>query len=152
MISVDDITKGRPVWPFPYNPVIRINPGVRCWASAANPRQDICSFAVAASDGTYLVSENEGRYTLQHNVRYQGMAEAVAVDWLGPNVILKGDRDGGVRLFDIRSGAENWEPRIQHTIAVSHVRSIDENLIVVASVQNEVPNASLALRKPRLTI
>ena len=51
----------------------------------------------------------------------------MTVDWLGPNVVLKGCREQrGMRLWDTRVGAESTEPRIQHSSNIIHVRSIDE--------------------------
>ena len=47
-------------------------------------------------------------------------------------------------LWDTRRRAESIELRIQHSIAVNHVRSISENLVVVAGLQNEVMNGPFA--------
>lgn len=108
------------------------------WASAANPRPDVCSFAIAASNGSLLLHENEGVWILERSQCIHGQREAVAIDWLCPNVVLKGCREGAVRLWDTRSRAESTEPRIQHPININHVRSIDANLVVVAGLYNEV--------------
>lgn len=114
------------------------NPRGVYWASAANPCHGICSFAVAASNGSVILHENEDRWTLERSQCIEGLREAVAVDWLCPNVVLKGCREGAVRLWDTRSRSESTEPRIQHPIAINHVRSIDSTLVVVAGLQNEV--------------
>lgn len=115
--------------------MIAPNPTGIYWASVAKPCHGICSFAIAASNGSVLLHENEGRWTLE---RSPCPREAVAVDWLCPNVVLTGCREGAVRLWDTRSRSESTEPRIQHPIAINHVRSIDANFIVVAGLQNEV--------------
>ncbi|KAF6221607.1 hypothetical protein HO133_001573 [Letharia lupina] len=114
------------------------NPTGVYWASAANPGHGVCSFAIAASSGSILLRENEDEWALERSQCIQGQHEAVAVDWLGTNVVLKGCREGAIRLWDTRSGAESAEPRIQHTSAINHTRSIDENFIVVAGLQNEL--------------
>ena len=105
------------------------------WASAANPCPDLCKFAIATAGGGILLRESQGRWTLECP---QDQGDAVAVDWLSPTVVLTGCRLGEVRLWDTRSRAASIEPRIQHPIAINHVRSIDANVIVVAGLQNEV--------------
>lgn len=108
------------------------------WASAANPRHDICNFAVAASNGCFLLRERQGQYTIQYTDGVQGCWGAVAIDWLSPSVVLKGCTEGAVRLWDTRINAESLSARIQHPIAVTNVRSIDENFVVVAGMGNQV--------------
>ena len=108
------------------------------WGSAANPHTDISTFAVAASNGSIILYESEGMWTHCQSPSMHGRGEAVAVDWLGPHVLLKGSKGGGVRLWDTRIGAESTEPRIQHPSNLIHARSMDENLIVVAGLNNEV--------------
>ena len=118
--------------------MIALNHSGEYWASAANPRHGPGSFAIAASNGCCIYFKEEDQWVLERNLCIQGLREAVAVDWLGPNVVLKGCREGAVRLWDHRSHAESTEPRIQHAVAVNHVRRIDENLVVVAGLKNEV--------------
>ena len=114
------------------------NPMGHYWGSAANPHTDSCSFAVAASNGSIIVSENESAWGCRYSPSIYGRGEAVTVDWLSPDVVLKGCRAGGVRLWDTRIGAESTEPRILHPSAINHVRSVNENLVVVAGLNNEV--------------
>ena len=118
------------------------NPAGIYWASAANPRHDMCAFAIAASNGSVLLHESEGQWNLQRSQCAEGQKEAVAIDWLSPSVILKGCREGAVRLWDTRSRAESSEPRIQHPIAITHVRSINDTFVVVAGLQHQVSNES----------
>lgn len=62
----------------------------------------------------------------------------MAVDWLSPNVMMNGGKDGGLRLWDIRGGREGRERRIQHPSQINHARKIDENIIVVAGLESQV--------------
>lgn len=55
-----------------------------------------------------------------------GPAGSCGCGRLGPNVVIKGYREGAVRLWDTRSRVESTELRIQHTITVNHMRSIDK--------------------------
>ena len=105
------------------------------WASSANPWDDSCTFAVAASNGTYLLAGRQCTWDLE-----KGMwdRETVAVDWLNPNVVIKAHRFGAVKLWDTRYFAENAEPRIRHPTDITHVRRIDENMIAVAGLQRTV--------------
>ena len=118
------------------------NSGGRYWASAAKPRHDVCTFAVAGSNGTTLLNEKEGQWSLDRPKSVQGLMETVAIDWLGPNVILTGNRLGEVRLWDTRAQAESSQPRVQHPIAINYLRRISENLIVLAGLQNTVSRAT----------
>lgn len=113
-------------------------------ASAASPRDGLCIFAIAGSNGTVLLHEHEDTWRSERRETPEGLREVVAVDWLGPNVVLEGYRNGAVRLWDTRSRAASTEPRIQHTSAINHVRNIDENLVVVAGLNNEVINGPFA--------
>ena len=75
------------------------NPMGHYWGSAANPYTDVCTFAVAASNGSIMVSENESVWTYRQIPSIHGRGEAVTVDWLGPDIILEGFRAGAVRLW-----------------------------------------------------
>ena len=108
------------------------------WASSANPCSDVTSFAIATSKGALVLNESQGRWTRELGERYPNAPEVMAVDWLGPNVMMKGCKDGGVRLWDIRSHGENRESRIQHPSQINHVRRIDENIMVVAGLESQV--------------
>lgn len=120
------------------------NPKVTYWTSAANRRLGVCNFAIAASYGSVLLRKNGGPWILERSPSIYGLREAVAVDWLSSDVVFKGHRDGAVRLWDTRCRPESREPRIQHSITINHVRSINENLVVVAGLQNEVMNGPFA--------
>ena len=120
------------------------NPMGHYWGSAANPHTDVCTFAVAASNGSIIVYENESTWSYSQSPSIHGRGEAVTIDWLSPTVILKGCRAGAVRLWDTRIGAESTEPRILHPSSINHVRSVDENLVVVAGLNNEVSGVPCA--------
>ena len=89
----------------------------------------VCNLEIVASNGSVLLHEKQGRWTLAQS---QALGEAVAVDWLDPYVILTGCEKGAVRLWDTRSRGVSAEPRFEPPIAVDHVRIMDVNLLVVA--------------------
>ena len=105
------------------------------WASSANPRRDICSFAVAGSNGISLLTEVLGVWDIPQRIPDPQM---MALDWLTENVVIRARRRGAVKLWDIRTRAENAGSRIQHPYDIWHVRAIDENIIVVAGLFNTV--------------
>lgn len=114
------------------------------WASSADPYSGETSFAIAASNGALVLSVGEGRWMEQSGERYSDSPEVMAVDWLSSNVVMKGCKDGGVRLWDIRSRGEFRESRescVQHPSQINHARRIDENTIVVAGLESQVRTA-----------
>lgn len=75
-------------------------------ASGANPR-GVCNLEIVASNGSVLLHEKQGRWTLAQT---QTLGEAVAIDWLDAYVILTGCRNGAVRLRGTRSHGVSAEP------------------------------------------
>ena len=108
------------------------------WASSANPCPGMTSFAIAANNGAVILKESQARWTTQTNQRYHGAPRVKAVDWLSTNVVIKGCKDGGVRLWDSRSDGNSQGSRIRHPSEINHVRRIDENTIIVAGLENQV--------------
>ena len=123
--------------------------GRECWASSANPRHDICIFAVAATDGTSLLMERQGMWDTVGRTPDQN---TIALDWLSPTVVIKACRFGAVKLWDVRHRAENAGPRIQHPSDITHVRRIDENIIIVAGMEHTVKNVPFIRCTGRLTL
>ena len=119
--------------------LLKRSPEVAYWASAANPYSGTASFAIAASNGSLLLSHCEGGRWCRETIEEDNDAhETMAVDWLSPNVMINGGKDGGLRLWDVRGGRERRERRIQHPSQINHARKIDENMIVVAGLENQV--------------
>ena len=115
------------------------SPGVSCWASAANPYSGTTSFAIASSKGSLLLHHREGGWWSAKTATWESDAdEAMAVDWLSPNVMMYGGKDGGLRLWDTRIAYESRERRIQHPSQINHARKVDENMIVVAGLESQV--------------
>ena len=115
------------------------SPGLSYWASAANPYSGTASFAIASSKGSLLLYHCEGGWWSKETVTGESDAdEAMAVDWLSPNVMMYGGKDGGLRLWDTRGGYESRERRIQHPSQINHARKVDENMIVVAGLESQV--------------
>lgn len=122
--------------------LLRQNPRVTYWASAANPYSGTASFALATSNGSSLLSHCEGgRWCVETGARDSDAHESMAVDWLSPNVMIDAGKDGGLRLWDVRGGRRGRERRIQHPSQINHARKIDENMIVVAGLESQVKNS-----------
>lgn len=116
---------------------------VSYWASTAHPYSGVTGFAIGASNGALIVTESQGRWTADIGERSSEVSEVMAVDWLSSNVVMKGCKDGGVRLWDIRSHGESRESRIQHPSQINHARRIDENTIVVAGLESQVRTSTV---------
>ena len=123
--------------------------GGEYWASSANPCHDICIFAVASTGGTSIFKEAQGKW---YELSTTPNRDTVALDWLNPNVVIKGRRFGAVKLWDIRNFAENAGPRIRHPTNITHVRRIDENMIAVAGMQHTVRRVPPIQCTARLTL
>ena len=54
----------------------------------------------------------------------------MSVDWISPSVVVAGQRDSGVILYDMRS--RDYATRLQHAHGVERIRAIDANKLVVA--------------------
>ena len=113
-------------------------PSLRFYGSAANPYYHRTCFAVATSHGAVRLDEDQGGWSTTYGVCHSEAQSVIAVDWLSPDVMMKGCNDGGVRLWDVRSNGESREPWIQHTDGINHVRRVDENTIVIAGLGNQV--------------
>lgn len=118
--------------------ILRRSAGIVYWSSAANPYSGEASFAIAASSGSLVVSQSQAGWWVDIGDQYPGAPEVMAVDWLSPSVVIKGCMDGGVRLWDTRSGGESRESRIQHPSRINHARRVDQNTIVVAGLESHV--------------
>ena len=104
------------------------------WTSSANPRHDMCHFAVSASNCNALLVERQGEWSLLQKKN----RDTVDLDWLSPTVVIRACTLGVVKLWDVRNHAENDGPRLRHPSFINHVRRIDENIILVAGTQDTV--------------
>ncbi|CAD6583707.1 MAG: hypothetical protein ASARMPREDX12_001424 [Alectoria sarmentosa] len=107
-------------------------------ASTANPFSDAISFAIATSNGALVLNESQGDWAIKLSALHIDSHGVTDVDWLSPNVIMKGCKDGGVRLWDIRTRGENRESRFQHPSQINYARRIDETTIVVAGHESHL--------------
>lgn len=136
-IDINDITDwdyNKPIQRHFMHPV----PEVFIYASTANPFSEAARFAVATSHGATVLKESQGRWTDEVSRSHSDKQRVIAVDWLSPNIVIKGCKDGGVRLWDVRSRGESRRSRIQHPSQIKHARRIDENTIVVAGLRSQV--------------
>ena len=115
------------------------------WASSARPLTDRSDFAVATSAGTMLFVEDQTSWSLEFRMPSfrQGpigerAVDVLDVDWLNKNVVMSGCRDGGVRLWDVRSRsfANGTSTPFEHPSAINHVRRLNSNRVVVAGIEN----------------
>ena len=117
------------------------------WASSARPDEARSDFALATSEGTILVAENQTTWNCsssqsfenRHSRNAAATKEILAVDWLDMNVVLNGTREGTVFLWDVRTqGPEGTSLRLQHPSAINHVRKVNENAIIVAGIRDQL--------------
>lgn len=107
-------------------------------ASTANPFSSAVSFAIATSKGALVLNESEGDWAIKLSGLHTDSRGVTDVDWLSPNVIMKGCKDGGVLLWDIRTRGDSRESRFKHPSQINYARRIDETTIVVAGHESHV--------------
>ena len=102
------------------------------WSSAANSFiGSESSFAVGMSDKVVLYSNGDRGWN-DNNERMATQSDAFAVEWLQPQLLAIGQRDGIVKLWDTRSsGHAAAALALQHSGAISHIKSADSQRIVV---------------------
>ena len=102
------------------------------WSSAANPFiGSESSFAVGMSDKVVLYGNGDRGWS-DNNERMQTQSDAFTVEWLQPQLLAIGQRDGIVKLWDTRSsGNAAAALALQHPGAISHIKSADSQRIVV---------------------
>ncbi len=105
------------------------------WASAAKNGSSADSFAVATSHGILLVEQTPETWVQNRRVDFKS-SDTLAVDWLDQNVVLSGSRNGQIRLWDTRSNGTST--RMLHPSCTTHVRRLNEHMIVVAGLMHQV--------------
>lgn len=108
------------------------------WSSAAKPDLTVAEFVVGTSSGMFRMYISEGGWESSSTgcFRAQAHDDTLAVEWLNHNLIMGGQRDGLVRLWDTRS--DGFNVRLRHPTMVNHVRKLDEYRVVVAGLKNQV--------------
>lgn len=124
--------------------VLSHSPNVSYWASTANPYSWQTIFAVAASNGALILNPSEAIWNIDRDVfNSLDQSEVMAVDWLDANVVIKGRKDGGVRLWDIRGRGDVH--RLRHPSQINHARRLgNQSTIVVAGLDSQVLMPSAA--------
>ena len=117
------------------------------WASSARPLTDRSDFAVATSAGTMFFLEDQTGWSLELRMPFsrQGSMnergiDVLDVNWLNENVVMSGCRDGGVRLWDVRSQslANGTSVPFVHPSTINYVRRLNPNRILVAGNENRM--------------
>jgi len=105
-------------------------PGTDVWTSSANPFLPN-SFAVGMSDKVVLYANAEsGVWDDSHKMHCS--SPAYSLEWLAPQLISIGQRDGVVKIWDTRSDRRASAALVlQHPGPISHIRSADSVRLVV---------------------
>jgi len=105
-------------------------PGTDVWTSSANPLLPN-SFAVGMSDKVVLYSNAESGVWDDSHKMYCS-SPAYSLEWLAPQLLTIGQRDGTVKLWDTRSDRRASAALVlQHPGPVSHIQSADPSRLVV---------------------
>ena len=121
-------------WELDAPPVL--NRKTSYWASAANPTPLVTSCAFATSNGVFIKKAHKSGWHAEGGLSPDA-PEVMAVDWQSNNVVIKGCKDSGVRLWDDRSPAEESH-LFQHPSQINHAKCPDVNRIVVAGLDSHV--------------
>ena len=106
------------------------------WAVAANKNHSVTTFAVATDKGIFLADENAvPKRSKDRRSKFQP-SDTLAVDWLDANVVLSGCRSGHVRMWDTRTDGTSM--RMVHPSSTTHVRKLNDNIIVVAGLMHQL--------------
>lgn len=106
------------------------SPGTDVWTSSANPFLPN-SFAVGMSDKVVLYSNAESGVWDDSHKMYCS-SPAYSLEWLAPQLLAIGQRDGAIKLWDTRSDRRSSAAlMLQHPGPVSHIRSADPYRLVV---------------------
>ena len=73
-----------------------------------------------------------------HRSLLSGKDDFLAVDWLDQNTVIGGARSGKVLLGDIRAPLGDFALRIRFHKGIQHVRSLDDNRIVIGALNSKV--------------
>ena len=136
------------------HPAVNISVHTDIWCSAA--RQQEPGFAVGHTGCVNVITPQESGWDFSGFSRPRGSKlsrndRVQAIDWLDHNTIVEGVRSGKVLLEDIRN--RDSAIRILTERGIHHVRTLNNNKIVVAGMRNQV-NGTLGhhiLRTVRLT-
>lgn len=111
------------------------NTGNTFWGSTAHPTSG--DFALASTHGTFLIKASQATWTVSRGQKFR--SEVITVDWLDTNTILNGLRNSTVKLWDARiGGPEGTRSRIQHPSSVTHIRSLNSRMVVVAGLKSHL--------------
>ncbi|KAH0547624.1 hypothetical protein GP486_008411, partial [Trichoglossum hirsutum] len=106
----------------------------------------IWTSAVSKVDGTAAVGTSRGIIIIkeiQHQWRDQGLelpSDVFALEFLRPDLLACGSRDGALRLVDTRlpTAYANSDPSftIRHPSSITHIRQTNENHVVVCGPED----------------
>lgn len=114
-----------------------LNSNTTYWASVANPTPGIHSCAIATSNGAFIQTRYERDWGSDLTGLSPGAPDVMAVDWRCENVVIMGCKDGGVRLWDVRSPSKASH-LFQHPSQINHAKCPSANTVVVAGLDSHV--------------
>ena len=114
------------------------------WASAARSSPTVPSFAVGTCHGILLVEATPETWIQNRHTDFSDYeaSDTLAVDWLDQNVVLSGCRNGEIRLWDTRHNGTS--ARMVHPSSTTHVRRMNEHMIVAAGLMHQVSPQTLS--------
>ncbi|KAL8952647.1 MAG: hypothetical protein Q9222_001453 [Ikaeria aurantiellina] len=127
------------------------------WASAAEPSSSRgTAFAVGTSKGVILAGLDAQTTTTSTQIcnwtpddDHSCTPDTTSVDFWSPDTILAGLRNGKVRIWDTRSNGTNTRFLHHPASCVNHVRTLDENKILVAGLRHSLCVYDARFTKPR---
>lgn len=90
---------------------------------------------MATTQGILLVEQTPETWVQNRHADFKS-SDTLAVDWLDQNVVISGARNGQIRLWDTRNNGTST--RMLHPSCTTHVRRLNEHMIVVAGLMHQV--------------
>ncbi|KAJ1714877.1 hypothetical protein NYO67_3011 [Aspergillus flavus] len=136
-------------WPPSFSHPVRLRMASSLWCSAPCPVGTMPFFAIGTSDGLHTLEGFGSYWALSKksfaNDVYSGKpilhrridsshALVTSVEWLSAQVIAAGLKDSAIFLHDLRSAGT--ATRLQHSHAVTKIKSVDPYRMVVAGINS----------------
>ena len=121
-------------------------PGEVFFQARCNTAKSPTDFAIASSRGLivldhYHEEEYIGLVAAATWVHKKKDSDTLSVEWLTPDIVLGGSRDGNIVLGDVRCQKAVY--RLKHPSSVLHLRRVDNERIVAVGLMNSVRSSTL---------